>query len=160
MQHRQRHQIRQLELRNYGKQKLLEEEQALKRLSRFREHLFRRYDFLVDPYKPTTAEARLFFSDMTVTKYQKRFGNMTCHDICKTSNPMPRVISLLGLGFNFCLQKPTTSMTITNTVNKLCYDIRHIYFSGTKCRRRMRRRSRKKGNTSEESTSSPTGSRH
>ena len=139
MQHRQRHQIRQLELRNYGKQKLLEEEQALKRLSRFREHLFRRYDFLVDPYKPTTAEARLFFSEMTVTKYQKRFGNMTCHDICKTFNPMPRVRSLLGLGFSFFLQKPTTRMNIKKTMNRLSYNMHHIYFSRTKWRRRRRK---------------------
>ena len=53
---------------------------------------------------------------------------MTCHDICQTSNPMPRVRSLLGLGFNFCLRKQTPSMDITKTMNRLRYDMRHIYF--------------------------------
>ena len=41
---------------------------------------------------------------------------------------MPRFRSLLGLGFNICLRKPTPSMNITKTMNRLRYDMRRIYF--------------------------------
>ena len=128
MQQRRKHQIRQLELRNSRQQKLLEEKQALERLSIFKENIFRRYGFLADLSKPTTAEARQVIGEMTVTEYQNRFSNMTCPNICQTSNPMSRVRSLLGLGFNFCLQKPTTSMNTKKNMNRLCYEMHHIDF--------------------------------
>ena len=67
IQQKRKHQIRQLELRNSRKKKLLEEEQALEKLSRFKEHLFRRYGFLADPSKPTAAEARQVIGEMTIT---------------------------------------------------------------------------------------------
>ena len=41
---------------------------------------------------------------------------------------MPRVRSLLGLGFNFYLQKPTPSTNIKKTTNRIRYDTRRIYF--------------------------------
>ena len=144
-----------MEFRNSQKKKLLEEEQALELLSRFKEHIFRRYSFIVDLSKPKTAESQRVISDMTVTEYQNSFSNMICHNICQTSNPMPRVRSLLGLGFNFCLRKPTPSMSIMKTMNRLRYDMHHIILVRIKY---MRRR-RKKGDTPEDSISSPNGSR-
>ena len=130
--------------------------QALEQLSRFKEHIFKRDGFLVDSSKPTTAEVRRFIGEFTVTEYQNRFSNMICHDICQTSNPMPRVRSLLGQDFNFFLQKPTLNMNITKTNNRLRYDMRHINFSRTKWRSSRK----KKGDTPEDSTSSPTESLH
>ena len=55
----------------------MEEEQALERLSGFKEHIFRRCGFSADSYKPTTAEARQVIGEMTVKEYQNRFSNMT-----------------------------------------------------------------------------------
>ena len=48
IQQRRKHQTRHLELRNPRKQKLLEEKQAIEQISRFKEQLFRIYDFLTD----------------------------------------------------------------------------------------------------------------
>ena len=45
----------------------MEEEQAFEQLSRFKEHLFRRYGFLADPSKPIAAEAGKVIGEMTVT---------------------------------------------------------------------------------------------
>ena len=67
MQQKQKQQIHQLDLGNSRKQKVLKEEQALERLSRFKKYLFIRYDFLVDPSKQTKAEARRVIGEMTVT---------------------------------------------------------------------------------------------
>ena len=82
VQQRRKHQVRQQELRNYHKQTLLEEEQALEIISRFKKHLSRRDVFLADLSELTTAEVRLVIGETNVTEYQNRFSNMTCHDIC------------------------------------------------------------------------------
>ena len=54
---KRKYQICQHELRNSSKQKLLEKEKSLERLSRFKDNLFRRDGLLADPNKSTTAEA-------------------------------------------------------------------------------------------------------
>ena len=57
---------------------------------------------------------------------------MTWHDFCQTSNHIPRVRSLLGLGFNVCLRKQTPSMNTTKTMNRLLYEMCRIYFFNNK----------------------------
>ena len=65
---------------------------------------------------------------MTVSEYDGRLANMACHVLCARTNLMPRVQSLLGLGFNYCLRKPVVDMDVEKTMSRLRNDIRRNYF--------------------------------
>ena len=53
---------------------------------------------------------------------------MACHVIGALDNHMPRVKSLLGLGFNFCFRKPVVDMDVDKTMSRLREDVRRNYY--------------------------------
>ena len=98
------------------------------RIKRNEERLFQRDGFLADPQVATPVEVQRIIGAMTVSEYDGRLANMACHVLCARTNLMPRVQSLLGLGFNYCLRKPVVDMDVEKTMSRLRNDIRRNYF--------------------------------
>ena len=106
----------------------MEEERALGRTTKNEERLLKRDGFLADPSIPTALEVQRIIGTMTAAEYDGRLDNMACHVIGARDNQMPRVKSLLGLGFNFCLQKPVVDMDVDKTMSRLCEGVRRNYY--------------------------------
>ena len=86
---------------------------------------------------------------MAAAEYNGRLEIMACHIIDACNNQMPRVKSLLGLGFNFCLQKTVSDLDVNKTMSRLREDVQRKYFFANRERRRQKETI---GNTFEDST--------
>ena len=99
-------------------------------IKRNEERLLKRDGFLADPRVMIPVEVQRIIGAMTVSEYNGRLANMSCHVICTRTNLMPRVQSLLGLGFNYYLRKPVVDMDVEKTMLRLRNDIcRNYYFA-------------------------------